>query len=137
MSDLFVCGSRGPKSVPVLHHFTLLPASPDLGAQGVPGDAGDAGDAGDVACFGSFCGGRRCRGCRRKNTPIFWEFFWRQVLSPRGLWWLSVACQGTAREKQSKGKQGKTKESNGQQKKARHVACHLHFANLLLPAMIY
>ena len=26
MSDLFVCGSRGPKNVPVLHHFTLLPA---------------------------------------------------------------------------------------------------------------
>ena len=40
MSDLFVCGSRGPKSVPVLHNFTLLPASPDLGAQGVPGMQG-------------------------------------------------------------------------------------------------
>ena len=76
MSDLFVCGSRGPKSVPVLHHFTLLPASPDLGAQGVPGMPAMpgmqgmslvlevfvvVGDAGDVAgkysnCLGVFFG---------------------------------------------------------------------------------
>ena len=69
MSDIFVCGSRGPKSVPVLHHFTLLPASPDLGAQGVPGMQGMSlvlevfvvvGDAGDVA---------------GKILPFFWSTF--------------------------------------------------------------
>ena len=74
MSDLFVCGSRGPKSVPVLHHFTLLLASPDLGAQRVPGMPGMpgmqglvlevlvvVGDAGDVA---------------GKMLPFFGSIFW-------------------------------------------------------------
>ena len=73
MSDLLVCGSRGPKNVPVLHHFTLLPASPDLGAQGVPGMQGMpgmsfvleafvvVGDAGDVA---------------GKKLPFFGNIFW-------------------------------------------------------------
>ena len=34
--------------------------------------------------FWKFCGGRRCWGCRRKNAPIFWEYFLEHFLPPQG-----------------------------------------------------
>ena len=67
MSDLFVCGSRGPKSVPVLRHFTLLPASPDLGAQGVPGMQGMPGMSLVLEVFVVVAG---------KILPFFGSIFW-------------------------------------------------------------
>ena len=145
MSDLFVCGSRGPKSVPVLHHFTLLPASPAQGVTGMQGMQGmslvsvvfvqekyshflgvflEAGfvSARLVVAFGGLPRCRRCRGCR--GCRLF-----RKFLCGSAFGGLPRDSKGKNKARESKGKQRKTKESKGRQGTAKEsTSCCMSLA---------